>query len=139
MEHTTTFACDQCGETKTYKGISTGYATDRDGKKICFSCCGENDKKELMNMKVGDKTIMYLINDAIKPTSELGTAFATHRPWRVSNWPGTLKIRCSTPRKGRHNIAGSRYDIWFDYMGMEFHGVQYGENTQVCHIKRIKG
>jgi hypothetical protein len=56
----------------------------------------------------------------------------------LSNWPGTFKIQLHYIRIGRHNMAGKRYDVWFDYAGNDFHGVTYGDFTQICHIKRIK-
>ena len=56
----------------------------------------------------------------------------------VMNWPGTLRFPAHV-RKGRHNIAGSRYDVWFAGPdGFQWHGVQYGDNTQICHCKRTK-
>lgn len=53
------------------------------------------------------------------------------------SWPGTLKIKCHV-RTGRHNIAGTRYDVWFTFNGKNFYGVTYGDKTQICHIRRIK-
>jgi hypothetical protein len=53
-------------------------------------------------------------------------------------WPGTLKIRCGV-RTGRHNIAGKRYDVWFvGPDGKNWHGVTYGDNTQICRVRRLK-
>jgi len=58
--------------------------------------------------------------------------------WFVSNWPGTLRFACSKPKIGRHNIAGRRYDVWFDGPdGHRWHGVQYGEWTQVLHCRKL--
>jgi hypothetical protein len=59
-------------------------------------------------------------------------------PWQVTNWPGSLRFNAFV-RRGRHNLAGTRYDLWFT--GPEntlWHGVQYGDQTQVCHCKRLK-
>ena len=39
--------CD-CGHIAVSNGFSTGYGTDKAGKRHCFACCGENDKKELL-------------------------------------------------------------------------------------------
>jgi hypothetical protein len=121
----TQFTCSQCGETKEHSSdITTGYARDAQDNKICFACCGKNDYAALENAKVGDKLVYYLSSEEGKHT--------------LSNWPGTMVIRLHSVRKGRHNIAGKRYDFWFDYKGNNFHGVQYGDNTQIAHIKRIK-
>ncbi len=119
------FDCSVCDEHKTHEsGIATGYGLDENGNKVCFECCGKKDSARLENMKIGEKYCLYLYKD------EDGK-------WNVSNWPGTLKINVNTPRKGHHNMAGSRYDVWFQHKGNYFHGVQYGENTQICHIKRV--
>lgn len=56
---------------------------------------------------------------------------------KLTNWPGSLEIPCRVKR-GRHNMAGTRYDVWFRLHGKEWHGVQYGDNTQICHCKRLK-
>lgn len=119
------FTCHQCGEHKTHESkFTTGYRIDRDNNKICYECCGINDKKELEAMMPGEKTYLYL--------SEKETG------WVITNWPGTLNIRCSRPKIGKHNMAGRRFDVWFSFAGNEYHGVQYGTNTQVLHVKRLK-
>jgi hypothetical protein len=99
----------------------TGYAVDRGRNKVCYECCGEHDRQELRGMTEGAGIILYLVNH----DSE------------VTNWPGTLRIKVAERRKGKHNIARKRVDVGFTFEGRRFHGVQYGENTQICHVKRI--
>ena len=119
------FTCSVCGEHNTHDSdFSTGYGTDRDGNKVCFECCGKQDSAELMSLPIGGKMCLYLSMDKGKE-------------YFVSNWPGTFKIHIHSVRKGRHNMAGNRYDVWFDYFGNSYHGTQYGDNTQICHIRRI--
>ena len=121
MLHTTTFTCSQCGKTKTHESeISTGYGTDKDGNKVCFDCCGLNDAKELDGLQKGQKAIQYWNGEAI------------------TNWPGTLVIKPYYKTKGRHNIAGTREDIYFRFNGNNFHATQYGNNSQIAHIRKIK-
>lgn len=116
------FICSVCGEHKTHESdFTSGYGIDKDGNKVCFECCGKNDAKELAELQPKQKTYLYL--DTKQKT--------------LSNWPGTFKIQLHYIKQGSHNIAGKRYDVWFDYAGKEFHGVQFGDNTQICHIKRI--
>lgn len=118
--------CSRCGkDIVRTNDFSTGYGTDKDGNIFCFQCCGEMDAEQLASLKPGEKMMLYLVqdNDGI---------------YYVSNWPDTLKIRCNV-RTGRHNIAGIRYDAWFTFAGHDYHGVTYGDNTQICHVKRIKG
>lgn len=117
---THSFTCFQCKENKTHESdFTTGYGNDKDGNKICFDCCGKNDLAELMNLPIGGKTTQYFNGK------------------QVINWPSTLKITPNYVKNGRHNIAGSRIDVWFGFDGLRFHGVQYGSNTQIIHIKRI--
>ena len=56
----------------------------------------------------------------------------------MSNWPGTLKFRVRYKRVGSHNLAGRRVDVWFtDSDGREWHGINYGHNSQLCHCRRL--
>lgn len=123
------FRCDDCGQDKTHPegSCTTGYATDREGKKICFDCCAIRDKASMIENGTSDQLPLYLSKD------DKGT-------WYLGNWPSTLRFRCGNPRKGRHNMARTRYDVWFNGPdGKDWHGVQYGENTQIVHCKRIGG
>lgn len=124
--------CSQCRE-RIPEGPKpgTGYAKTPDGLKICYACCGRNDKANLLQMKVGDRTALYLISE---PSEKW-----PYRQFYVTNWPSSLKIPVGAPNDySRHNIAGKRYDVWFLLEGAFFHGVQYGVNTQICHIQRTK-
>lgn len=63
----------------------------------------------------------------------------SHSVWAITNWPGSLSFPVYGVRKGRHNIAGSRYDCWFNGPdGHVWHAVQYGEWTQIAHCRRTK-
>lgn len=140
------FTCDQCGEHKEHKSdFSTGYGKNDAGQKICFACCGVNDRRDLLSLPIGGKTWLYLsseINEeqaSLNPLNYRSEGYREfYREFHVTNWPGTLKIKVHRPSQGRHNFAGKRYDIRFTLEGSRFHGVQYGDNTQVLHIKRIK-
>lgn len=55
----------------------------------------------------------------------------------VTDWAGELKFRVHTISKGRHNIAGTRYDAWF--IGPDnqpWHGVNIGDN-QILRCRRL--
>ena len=106
--------------------FTTGYGIDREGNKVCYTCCGDNDRKRM----VEDGAItLYLTNrekDGVK------------RP-RVVNWPGSLEFNVYLHKEGRHNIAGKRRDVWFRGPDNHvWHGVQYGDMTEICHCKRTK-
>ena len=114
------FLCCQCGLYKELqKDGGTGYGIDPQGFKICYACIGANDERYLANAKPGEKFTFYLSGN------------------EVTNWPGTFRRRAHV-RKGRHNIAGARYDAYFSVAGKQFHGVTYGNNTQICHVKALK-
>ena len=119
------FRCARCKQAKPFplEGISTGYGRNDEDEMICFACCGEIDEKA---MRETGKACLYLTQEG------KGGAYS------VSNWPGTYKARAYVST-GRHNIAGRRYDAYFNGPdGKKWHGVTYGDNTQVCHCKRLK-
>jgi hypothetical protein len=120
-----TFKCSKCGEQKEIQHSGgTGYALDSGNKKVCYACCAIADAED---MKTG-KATLYLSYNGQGVLSNAG---------RVTNWSGTLIFNARV-RIGRHNIAGKRYDAWFIGPNMEkWHGVQYGDNTQICHCKRV--
>jgi hypothetical protein len=114
------FRCADCGEVKPFKiqgGTGYGRLNDNPEAMVCYACCG---KREMATMRATGKATLYL--------------FQNH----VTNWPGTLKIPC-TVRTGRHNIARVRRDVWFSFEGARWHGVQYGDNSQICKCRRLKG
>lgn len=107
--------CVMCGkETAEY-----GKMND---KFYCYDCCAVLDTQQ---MKDTNQIVLYLDQDQ-------------ENNYFVSNWPGTLKIMVEEIKKGKHNIAKTRYDVWFSYAGKNWHGVQYGEWTQLCHCKAVK-
>lgn len=88
------FRCGQCGAVKdvqTSGGTGYGYAkhTDDDNEKpICYACCGENDKKAMVER--GRYTLYYNQSTA-----------------EIVNWPGSLRFRCT-------RSMGSRFTtVWF--------------------------
>lgn len=117
--------CSKCGKECKLGGIAAGYGViPETDEKVCYSCCGKLDKQQLLKAKPGDKFWFYLAGNM-------------QTGYYVSNWPGSFKIRVY-PRKGHHNIAGVRYDFWFTFGNNAFHGVQYGDNTQVAYIRCLK-
>ena len=115
------FTCHQCGQHKIHEdNISTGYGSDKEGNKICFQCCGVNDAKELTDLPIGGKTIQYWDGK------------------NIINWPSSLVIKPYYVTNGKHNIARTRTDINFRFNGFNFHAVQYGDMSQIAHIKKIK-
>lgn len=123
-----------CGHPPSdHSDITTGYGRWKneetgEWQTFCYACGAEKERDWMI---VKGKTILYLVqhND--------GTC-------EITDWPGELRFRVLSLRKGRHNIARVRYDVWFhgpdEYGGYSamWWGVQYGDNTQLCHCKRIR-
>lgn len=111
-----------CGHDATASGCTTGYGVTHDGFKRCFACCGDDDRKDMIET---GKATLYLTRGADKS-------------WKVTNWPGTASWPCSVS-KGEHNLAGVRYDVRF--IGPDkrvWAGTQYGDETQICRCRRLK-
>jgi len=123
------FTCVDCGQEKIHVNPNgcggTGYATYRmDGveKKVCYACCA---KRELRYMRDTGRAVLYLTEGPNGST--------------VTDWPGVLKFQVRHKRIGSHNLAGRRVDVWFtDSDGREWHGVNYGHNSQLCHCRRLR-
>jgi hypothetical protein len=120
--------CSKCGRECVSDGCGTGYGVDAKGNKICYDCCGEMDKEQMKQMKPGDRITLYLTSG--KDENGCSGHF-------VTNWPGTLKIKVYAV-EGRHNFAGVRRDVHFKYMGNFFHGTQYGNFSEICHVRCIR-
>jgi hypothetical protein len=123
------FVCSHCGEAIALPvyGMGTGYARDDKDGFICYACCGRADEREL---RATGRGVLYLTHDSM-------TAAYPYADGCLSNWPGSFRVKCRVKR-GAHNIARYRYDVWFRFDGQEWHGVQYGDNAQLCRVKRLK-
>lgn len=118
MESTTTRTCDKCAGACVAEGCAAGYATTDKGETLCYSCAADRERAW---MKEHGRTMLY---DA---------------GGEVTDWPGRLRFRVDHRRIGRHNIARKRYDVWFiGPDGCRWHGVRFGDNTQIVHCKRVK-
>ncbi len=120
------FYCSVCKKQKTHESDhTTGYAIGENEEKICFECCGYEDKA---NMILNGRNTLYFSYEG-----SLG------KNMTVSNWPGTFKRHVHTWSMGRHNWGLHRYDVWFDGPdGFIWHGVTIGDHTQLCHCKRTQ-
>ena len=141
----TFFKCHQCKQVKPVQTSGgTGYGYDAKDRPVCYECCGENDRKDMIST---GKAVLYL---TCEPASKmrlsgqpytiatLNQGIGRSTKGTVSNWPGTMKFDCYTT-VGHHNIARHRYDCWFTGPdGKRWHGVTYGDNTQICRCRRLK-
>lgn len=118
MKNGDTTICD-CGHIATSNGFTTGYGVDRDGKKICFECCGKNDREQL---------------------EQTGKLSGYYTGGKFMNWPGTFSVHVYSYRKSWHNFAGrdGRTDFWFSLNGRNYHGVQIGHLNECATVRRVK-
>lgn len=130
--------CSNCGKEipPSKYSFTTGYGTNENGDKICYRCCAA---LELDYMREHGRTVLYLSLDEDATKADYG-----HKRYKITDWPGQLKF---TPINGvyvgRHNWGIPRYDCWFadreNPDGTQYwHGVQYGDDTQLIHCRRIK-
>ena len=130
-----------CGhEASPHGEHTTGYGIDRNEKKHCYACCAENDRKEMIET---GRATLYLTGGIGVYKDKFGAnkreVSAEKYPGKITNWPGSLEFPLFHIALGRHNIARYRYDVWFTGPdGKQWHGVTYGDNTQLCHCKRVK-
>lgn len=98
---------------------TSGYGQNGN-KTYCYDCIATLDAAQ-MNLDGHSKRLpLYLQGD------------------EVTNWPGSLRFKVVDRTQGRHNIARTRVDVWFhDKDGNTWHGVRYGEMTDVVHCKRL--
>ena len=113
-----------CGhEPSPHSEHTTGYGTYNDDKTYCYTCCAKRDRKAMIET---GRATLYLVKHSVNES--------------VVNWPGSLSFPVRSIHIGHHNIAGKRYDVWFiGPDGSKWHGVTYGNHTQLCHCKRVKG
>lgn len=135
-----------CGhDPSPHADFTTRFGVDSEGRKHCYECCANFDREQMS--KDGRATLYLTVPDEFTGYSRAvgraggWQAIPSYLPsepvYYVSNWPGSLKYPAFV-RKGRHNLAGTRYDVWFtDFQGRKWHGVQYGENSQLCHCRRL--
>jgi hypothetical protein len=130
------FKCAQCGAVKPVQTEGgTGYGYNERSEPVCYACCGAND---MAAMRATGRATMYLTSEPNEGHATCGMINRNARNHYVSNWPGTLKIKCNHARKGSHNIARTRTDVWFTFDGQAWHGVQLGEWNQICRCRKLK-
>lgn len=102
---------------------------------ICYKCASDDEKERMR--KTGVTTLYFMYNSPCNNIqhTNAGTNM-TPSDYIVSDWSGRFLIRPMNVQRGKHNIARTRWDVWFEFEGRVWHGVQYGENTQLLHCKR---
>ena len=106
---------------------------------VCFTCCAIDDKSRMIET---GRTTLYLshTSGADLYSDSHGArrkAFGRYIDCELSNWPGSLKMK-GRAHIGHHNMARVRYDVTFTGPdGKQWRGTQYGDNTQICHCRRL--
>jgi hypothetical protein len=131
----------ECGHPESpHSSITRGWGKDDKGNRYCYACCAERDKEQMLR---NGKITLYLVMDEraerqCRRLEKGGWYQAGEGQVKVTNWPGSLVFPIRRVTRGYHNMAGCRYDVWFKFEGFVWHGVQYGDNTQICHCERTK-
>lgn len=134
----------ECGhEPSPHTSLTMGYGQDDEGNRYCYPCCGERDRERMVR---DGKATLYWTGCSYQRTAKPGRwelprfNFGERDCGEVANWCESLRFIVVELRHSFHNLAGKRYDVWFiGPDGKRWHGVQYGENTQLVHCKRVKG
>lgn len=114
-----------CGHepTEPHPSFATGYST-WNGATACYACAAVIERMEMASTGTA---ILYLVQGE-----------AIHRS-EVTNWPGTLRFDVFYSSKGRHNMAGTRRDVWFNGPGGLWHGVSLGDWGFVrCKRRKVR-
>lgn len=123
------FRCTRCKRqiTPDPNSVTAGYATrGTSRRKICFECAAHFDRVYMERHGAIDL--------------HLTESTPAHYCGEVTNWPGTLRFPVLSRKGGRHNIAGSRVDVWFrDHTGARWHGVHLGGMNTIARCKRTGG
>jgi len=118
-----------CGHPKSTSKISTGYATDKDGKTLCYDCCAKNDK---IWMDCGNHQVLYLV--------ESKGNYQNTKYYEATNWPGTLRIHVSDiKRKFKFSPKGfpiDRITVYFTLNNRKWSGTVGNFSTGSCFVAR---
>ena len=111
-----------CGHTPSpHSAATTGYGTLPDGKRICYACCAERDRADMI---ATGKATLYLVGNVR----------------HVTNWPGALAFAVLERRISKHGggFGSQRTDAWFHGPdGYVWHAVNRGDND-IARCKRTK-
>ena len=119
--------CDICGKTiEICNEGGTGYGILDDGRKVCYKCCADMDRKDMIK---NDKITLYLTKIRCKPT--------------VTNWPGSLRFKVKEIKKSKQFVPNvgktERTHVWFDGPdGSKWYGFQVGDNSELCYCTKLK-
>lgn len=123
------------------EGCNAGCGHPKKEVYICYKCASAD---EVAFMKSTGRTALYLTYDSPcnNPQHTGSGTNLTASDYKVGDWPGLLSIRPTGVRKSKTFIPRvgyrPRYDVWFVFDGYYWHGVKYGDMTDIVHCKRTK-
>jgi hypothetical protein len=75
----------------------TGYAVTRDGRKICYQCAVENERKSMIET---GRTVLYLVSRSPSPSK-----------WHITDWASQLDFPAFNITRSEGYGFGRRYPI----------------------------
>lgn len=109
-----------CGHLPSkHETFTTGYGFDRNKKTYCYDCCAKHEAQAMRDTK---QAVLYLVNNDKE----------------VTDWPGHLRFNVTYKSSGKHNFGIKRIDLWFNFNGYVWHGVHYGDNSDLVYCKQTK-
>ncbi len=123
----TTFTCADCAQTMpVQREGGTGYATTRDGAKVCYACCGEMDRKAVRDAKPGAFGAVAF--------------YATDDGRKVSNWPGSLATRADATnwQRGGAFYGVKERRVYWRAEGRRMSGTEYAGPCSGNLLRRVR-
>ena len=123
----------ECGHPPTPQpegSCTTGYGTDKNGKRHCFACCAERDRASMIEHGNGKRLPLYFTSDG-------------NGKHEVSNWTGGLRFRVwlqsVTRMHGFGGVPYTRTHFRFDGPdGFVWSGYHAANSSQIAHCRRTK-
>lgn len=145
IDYSKTFFCDRCGVTfQSYTPGSSvsNFAYTRDNRMVCVKCCAELEKAY---MRTHDKIVLYFQSfqhryqtDYTRKNKIYIIGGHGDVMGELTDAMGNKIVDLYYIDRGKHNIAGRRYDFRFMFEGRTWHGTVYGDNSDLAYCRRLK-
>lgn len=113
--------CGQCGAPFMASGFGKGYGVRPDGMRICYACCADNDRKDMVQYR---RATLYLVKRG-----------AGHY---VTNWPGTLSFPVTQVQRFRHPFAREAWLAYFKGPDGKLWSAKNIGDSQIAHCRALK-
>lgn len=113
--------CAACGGPFYASGLGTGYGIRKDGARVCYSCCADDDKRSMLET---GRATLYLVK--------------RNGRWRITNWPGSYDVRADYVRRFNHPFAREAWIARFvGPDGTTWSAKNIGD-SQIAHCRRVR-